>query len=447
MELEKTVAELQGKLGLNSSNSSLPPSKDGFNKSKSNKNTSIRDTSTKKSGGQEGHPGTTLSPVANPDKVIPHHPPGHCDCGLSLAGAQVKVETRQVFDIPPVKPVITEHQVFETVCQCGKVHRGQFPAEVKASVQYGPVAKATAVSLTCQEMLPINRTGQLMGTMFCLPMSDAAVLNAQNEAQWLLSPIVDAIAKALKTAPVLHADETGMNVGGKNKWVHIAATAMLTWMGAHNKRGKEAFDALGILGQATGILIHDGLSSYRLFDEAVHGLCNQHHLRELNFVATQMNQEWAGHMMTLLRTACHEVNASAANVLPVERLAYFRLVYEVLLLDGEAVNPKAEKEAGKRGKAKQGKAYNLLLRLRGYADDVWRFAYDPNVPFTNNIAEQAVRMNKVKQKVSGCFRSMEGLEKFCVIRSYLATLHKQGVNIFAALIQTFAGSAPMPQFL
>ena len=444
IEQNKLIVELRGKLGINSSNSSLPPSKDGFNKPKPNKNTSTRDKSGKNSGGQAGHPGKTLNQVANPDEVVLHQPPSHCDCGLSLVDAQV-VETRQVFDIPPVKPVITEHQVFETVCQCGKVHRGQFPADVKATVQYGPVAKATAVSLTCQEMLPVNRTGKLMGTMFGLPMSDAAVLNAQNETGLLLSPIVDVIANALKTAPVLHADETVINVAGENKWMHIAATALLTWLGAHDKRGKEAFDALGILGEATGILIHDGLPSYRLFDEAVHGLCNQHHLRELKFVATQMNQEWAGHMMTLLRTACHEVNVSATGVLPAERLAYFRLVYEVLLLDGEAVNPKAGKEPGKRGKAKQNKAYNLLLRLRGYGDDVWRFAYDSNVPFTNNIAEQAVRMNKVKQKISGCFRTMDGLQNFCIIRSYLATLHKQGKNIFEALIQAFDGAAPMPQ--
>lgn len=205
---------------------------------------------------------------------------------------------------------------------------------------------------------------------------------------------------------------------------------------------------MGILGHATGVLIHDGLRAYRLFDDAVHGLCNEHHLRELNYVATEMRQEWAVNMMTLLRTACHEVNLSANNTLPITRLAYLRLVYEILLQDGEAVNPKVLKDPkapNKPGQAKQNKAYNLLRRLREYAEDVWRFASNPDVPFTNNIAEQAVRMNKVKQKISGCFRTMKGLQTFCTIRSFIATMHKQGVNIFDALTQTFKGNVPMPK--
>lgn len=449
-ELEKVVTDLKGKLSLNSSNSGKPPSTDGFNKpdKKKDKNTSTREKGKNESGGQQGHEGNTLQQSSTPDEVNKHLPPSHCDCGEALGDFQ-KVETRQVFDIPPISPIIIEHQVFETVCSCGKVHRGEFPVDVKGSVQYGPAAKATVVGLTCHEMMPINRTGKLMGTIFDLPMSDAAVLKAQNEAGLLLTPIVQAIANALKTVPALHADETGMNVGGKNKWMHIAATSLLTWMGAHDKRGKEAFDALGILGHATGVLIHDGLRAYRLFDDAIHGLCNEHHLRELNYVATEMKQEWAVNMMTLLRTACHEVNLSADKTLPAARLAYLRLVYEVILQDGEAVNPKVARDPNapsKRGQVKQSKAYNLLQRLREYAEDVWRFASNPDVPFTNNIAEQAVRMNKVKQKISGCFRTMKGLQTFCTIRSFIATMHKQGVNIFEALTQTFRGSPPMPKF-
>ncbi len=444
-DLEKIIADLKGKLSLNSGNSSKPPSTDGFNKAGKSKNTSIREKGKNKSGGQEGHDGSTLLRSSTPDEIKAHYPASHCDCGEALGDFQ-KVETRQVFDIPTITPIIIEHQAFEAVCSCGKVHRGEFPRDVKGSVHYGPVAKAIVVGLTCHEMMPISRTGQLMGTLFDLPMSDAAVLKAQNEAGLLLTPVVQVIADALKRAPALHADETGMNVAGQNKWMHIAATSLLTWMGAHDKRGKEAFDALGILAHATGVLIHDGLRAYRLFDDAIHALCNEHHLRELNYVATEMKQEWALNMMALLRTACHEVNLSASNTLPADRLAYLRLVYDVLLQAGEADNPKAPKEPNKRGKAKQSKAYNLLQRLREYAEDVWRFASTPEVPFTNNIAEHAVRMNKVKQKISGCFRTMTGLETFCIIRSFIATMHKQGVNIFDALIQTFQGSVPMPRF-
>lgn len=235
-ELEKIVAELKGKLSLNSGNSSKPPSTDGFNKPDKegdkgkDKNTSTREKGKNKAGGQKGHEGNTLYQSNSPDQLNLYLPPNHCDCGATLGDFQ-KIETRQVFDIPPITPIIIEHQVFEAACSCGKVHRGEFPSDVKGSVQYGPAAKAIAVGLTCHEMMPINRTGKLMGTIFDLPMSDAAVLKAQNEAGLLLTPVVQEIANALKIAPALHADETGMNVGGKNKWMHIAATSLLTWMG------------------------------------------------------------------------------------------------------------------------------------------------------------------------------------------------------------------------
>lgn len=444
-ELTAIVAQLKGRLALNSANSSKPPSTNGFNKP-NNKNKSTRSKSGKNNGGQKGHTGSHLKQVEHPEHTEICSPPSHCtDCGSAL-GEMKKVESRQVFDIPKIRPEVTEYQVYETRCTCGKVHRGTFPEGVAGPVQYGPVAKAMAVEFTHHEMQPLARTGKLMGAIFDLPMSDATVLEIQKEAAWRLTPIVDAIAQALKAAPAVHADETGMYVSGKCKWLHVVATEFLTWMGAHDKRGKEAFDALGILAEAAGVLIHDGLRAYRLFDDAIHGLCNQHHLRELLFVTEEMKQEWAERMMTLLRTACHEVNESSSKVLSTERIAHYRLAYELILQDGETANPPAEKPAGKRGKAKQNKAFNLLLRLRTYADDVWRFTSNPNVPFTNNIAEQAVRMPKVKQKISGGFRTMEGLKIFCTIRSYLATMHKQGENVFDALIQTFRGCVTLPRF-
>lgn len=439
-----TIAELKGRLALNSTNSSKPPSSNGFDQP-STKNRSLRGKSGKNKGGQKGHIGNCLKQVEQPTHTEMCLPPSHCDCGLAL-GELKNVEARQVFDIPKIRPEVTEYQVYETRCTCGKVHRGSFPEGVVGHVQYGPVAKAMVVELTHHEMQPLARTGKLMGTIFDLPMSDATVLAIQKEAHWRLSPIVAEIAAALKAAPAIHADETGMYVAGKCQWMHVVATESLTWMGAHEKRGKVAFDDLGILAAATGVLIHDGLRAYRLFSDAVHGLCNQHHLRELLFVAEEMGQDWAKRMMELLRTACHEVNESLDKILCAERIAHFRLAYEVILQAGEAANPPAQKPAGKRGQAKQNKAYNLLLRLRTYIDDVWRFTENPHVPFTNNIAEQAVRMPKVKQKISGGFRTMEGLKIFCTIRSYLATLHKQGANIFDALIQTFRESPPTPRF-
>jgi transposase len=263
---------------------------------------------------------------------------------------------------------------------------------------------------------------------------------------------VDAIAQALITVPVLQADETGMRVNKTLYWMHGAVTKTLTWLGLHAKRGREAFDAFGILLKFKGTIIHDGWKPYRALD-CLHGLCNAHHLRELTYVFEELKQDWAEDMILLLTYANHldNVNGAMPHLPNYTGLAHRRTVqdlrklYEAILDQGDAVNPRAV-SSGKRGVVKQSKPANLLWRLREYGDDVWRFMTDHNVPFTNNIAEQAMRMPKVKQKTSGCFRTQKGAETFCVIRSYLATMHKQGANLFESLIQTFQGSPPQPNF-
>lgn len=439
--LTATVEELQGRLAQNSRNSSKPPSSDGLNKPKPK---SLRQKGEKPTGGQKGHPGHTLERVAQPDRIQTHAPAAsHCEVCHRPLGATAVVETRQVFDLPPLRCEVTEHQVLEAPCTCGQVHRGTFPAGVSAPVQYGPRSKAAVVQLTHHHMLPLARTGELMGDLFGLPMSDATVLAIQADAQGLLAPTVAAIGEAITRAPVAHADESGMRVAGQLHWMHVLATPLLTWLGAHPNRGKTAFDALGWLLLFTGTLIHDGWKPYREL-ACKHGLCNAHHLRELTYVVEQMGQSWAKCLIDLLLAACHEVAAVGAP-LPAERMAQYRTAYDRILTTGEAANPRAP-PSGKRGRTKQSKALNLIDRLRLYADDVWRFMTDPEVPFTNNLGEQAVRMPKVKQKVSGGFRTPGGLDTFCIIRSYLATLHKQGANLFQALTLTFQGSPPQPRF-
>jgi transposase len=439
-DLTAKVAELQGRLAKNSRNSSKPPSADGLNKPKPK---SLRTRGEKPTGGQKGHTGHTLKRVALPDRIETHAPASHCDACHRPLGTAVVVETRQVFDLPPLRCEVTEHQVLEAPCTCGKVHRGVFPAAVSAPVQYGPHSKAAAVQLTHHHMLPLTRTGELMGDLFDLPMSDATVLAIQAEARVLLAPTVAAMGEALTAAPVAHADETGMRVAGTLHWMHVLVTPLLTWLGAHPKRGKLAFDAFGLLIAFAGTLIHDGWKPYREL-ACQHGLCNAHHLRELTYVFEQMGQAWAKCLFDLLRAACHEVAAVGAP-LPAERIAYYRANFDRILTTGEAANPRAP-PSGKRGRTKQSKALNLIDRLRLYADDVWRFMTDPLVPFTNNLGEQAIRMPKVKQKVSGGFRTAGGLDTFCTIRSYLATMHKQGANLFHALTLTFQGSPPQPRF-
>ena len=438
--LTSKVAELEGRLAQNSRNSSKPPSSDGLGKPKPK---SQRKSGQNPTGGQQGHTGHTLKKVGNPDHIETHRPPSHCDvCRLPLSGATV-VETRQVFDIPPLRHEVTEHRVLAARCACGRIHRGVFPAEVAAPVQYGPRIKAAVIHLTHHHMMPVARTGALAGDLFGLPMSDATVLAAGKEARALLEPAVSAIGEALKAAPIVHADETGMRVAGKLHWLHVLATTGLTWIGGHANRGKKAFDALGILASFIGTLIHDGWKPYRDLD-CTHGLCNAHHLRELTYVFEEIGQEWASRMSCLLVAACREVKV-AGQPLAKDRVAHYRSAYAGILAAGEAANPRAP-PSGKRGRTRQSKALNLIDRLRVHADDVWRFMTDQDVPFTNNIAEQAVRMPKVKQKISGGFRTASGLDTFCTIRSYLATLHKQDSNLFHALTLAFQGKPPQPRF-
>ncbi|MCC7277665.1 MAG: IS66 family transposase [Chromatiaceae bacterium] len=439
-DLTARVTELQGRLAKNSRNSSKPPSSDGLNKPKPK---SLRPVGEKSTGGQAGHAGHTLKRVASPDRIETHAPASHCDVCQRPLSTAVVVETRQVFDLPPLRCEVTEHQVLQTQCTCGKVHLGRFPAAVTAPVQYGPRSKAAVVQLTHHHMLPLARTGELMGDLFGLPMSDATVLAIQAEAQVRLAPTVAAMGEALTAAPVAHADETGMRVAGKIHWLHVLVTPLLTWLGEHPKRGRQAFDAFGLLMVFAGTLIHDGWKPYREL-ACQHGLCNAHHLRELTYVFEQLGQAWAKCLIDLLVAACHEVAATGAP-LPAGRIAHYREAYDRILTTGEAANPRAP-PSGKRGRTKQSKALNLIDRLRLYADDVWRFMTDAGVPFTNNLGEQAIRMPKVKQKVSGGFRTAGGLETFCTIRSYLATLHKQGMNLFTALTLTFQGAPPQPRF-
>ena len=301
-------------------------------------------------------------------------------------------------------------------------------------------------------MVPLQRIAALMGELFALPVSQASVLKASAQAQTRLEPTVQAMGKAFLSLPIVHADETGIRVNKTLQWMHVLSTQGLTWMACHAKRGKEAFREHGILPHFTGTLIHDGCKPYRALD-CSHGLCNVHHLRELTYVGEQLKQDWAADMVELLTHASHIHNQYGAEATPlrytqpayVQEVQDLRSLYGAILDQGDDANP-LRPPSGKRAGTKQSLAANLLRRLRLYADDVWRFMTDPGVPFTNNLAEQAVRMPKVKQKVSGCFRTSSGAQTFCVIRSYLATMHKQAANLFDCLNQTFQGNTPQPRF-
>lgn len=447
--MQERIKQLEGRLALNSKNSSKPPSSDALNKPAPK---SLRVSGQRPTGGQKGHPGSTLRQASEPARIVVHGVPDQCQsCHSKLPFAYVG-ESRQVFDLPALQFEVTEHHAMQAICTCGQVHTGAFPAGVNAGVQYGPRAQAAMVHLNQNHAISIQRTAQLMHDLFGLPVSQAIVVKATQAGAERLQPTVQAIGQAAVASPVLHADETGLRVKKKLHWLHVLGTDTLTWMGCHPKRGTEAFQALALLQQFQGVLVHDGWMPYKALP-CQHALCNAHHLRELTYLLEQQGQAWAGDMIELLTHANHtdNLNCGDGQSPSYEARQYqtqvrdLRHLYDAILDIAQAQNPTAP-STGKRGRTRQSKATNLIARLRDYSDDVWRFMTQAHVPFTNNLAEQAVRMPKVKQKVSGCFRTMQGAHSYCVIRSYCATLHKQGVNIFEALVQTFKGTTPQPSF-
>jgi transposase len=442
--LKARVEELEGRLRKDSHNSSKPPSSDGLSK----KSKSLRQASGRKPGGQFGHGGSTLKRVKHPDVIVEHPLAPQCShCGADL-GAQVEgliMISCQVFDL--VRPVlqVTEHRGYEVQCTCGQHHRSCFPPEISAPVQYGSVVKSTLVYLTQQQLLPMERTVQLFEDLYGIKLSAGTVQASIGQAARLLTPAHERIAQAVIAAPVVHFDETGQRASARLRWLHTASTPQLTWYGTHDKRGRVAMDAWGILPAFKGVAVHDGWASYREY-ACTHALCNAHHLRELIYLEEITQQPWARKMIDFLRDAKKEAAAAkrAHRTVSRKRLAHRRRRYGTILTEGERANPPSTQRPRRRGRIKQSPAVNLLIRLRQHAQDVLRFLTDPRVPFDNNQAERDIRMPKLKQKTSGCFRTVAGADSFAIIRSYLATLRKQDRNVFDALTCIFQNKIPDP---
>jgi transposase len=402
----------------------------------------LDDQAKRKPGGQPGHKGHALQPVANPDEVLPHAIPATCDCGLPLV--PLLQESRQVFDLPRPAMRVVEHQIFSASCSCGKIHRSLFPQGVTAPTQYGPNIQALGVYLTHHHMLPFARCADILSDLSGSPVSAATICAMSKGAATALTPQVELIKEQVQASSVVCADETGMRLGGGLSWLHVAVTETLTWMGIHANRGHAAMEEFGILRAFKGTLVHDGFAAYRAYDNCKHGLCNAHHLRELTYVDEQFAQPWAKDMIDFLLLANKEVKAAAGQELSAQRQEELRKHYDAIVSAGHQANP-PKPASGKRGRTAQPFPVNLLRRLSEYADDVLRFTQDPAVPFTNNLGERTMRMLKVKQKVSGCFRTMPGARNFCITRSYLATLAKQGRDLLGALVLTMQGRPPDPR--
>ncbi len=450
--MQERIKQLQGRLALNSKNSSKPPSSDGLAKPAPK---SLRPPGTKPNGGQKGHSGNTLRQSVHVDETVLHRADTRCAVCQQEMTEHAVVETRQVFELPALGMQVVAHQQVCSSCTCGAVHVGTWPAGLNAAAQYGASVKAMAVHLNQYHLVPLARTAALMQDFYGAHLSQASIQSFAQEAAAALHPTVAAIGQAVQGSGVVHADETGIRIKGALHWLHCAVTRTLTWLAPHAKRGTSAFEALGLLQGIKGVLVHDGLISYKGLDWT-HSLCNAHHIRELVYVHEQEREKiwdtWAQEMIDLLLQALGEVDAQAGPLHP-QRQAWFQARWGKLLERGEAFNPPTQRTGtsqdvglGTRGRLKQSKAVNLLKRLRDYRQDVWRFMSEDGVPFTNNLAEQALRMAKVKQKISGCFRTVHGADTFFTIRSYLATMHKQKANLFDCLISVFNRQTIQPSF-
>lgn len=442
--LNQQVAELQQRLDRSSRNSNQPPSSDGFKKP----SRSLRQRSGKQPGGQAGHPGHTLRFTAQPDAVVCHRP-AHCAaCGADLAGIAAQArQRRQVVDLPPLQLVTTEHQV-ETLCcpACQHFSSAAFPAEAAERVQYGPQLKALALYLRTYQLLPSARTSELLDALFGGGPSEGTLENMVHAARAQLAPLVERIRQALSGAGLIHVDETGCYVTDTRWWLHVASTPKLTLYFVHRSRGHKGSTAAGVLPAFGGVAVHDSYAPYWEYP-CQHALCNAHILREL--IALQEREHaWAGEVASLLREMLAVTQAAVAAewpAWPAEQVAGFVARYDKLVAQGLADNPVQPRPPQQpQGNVKQSKATNLLLRLRDHAGEVLRFVRDLRVPFDNNQAERDIRMMKVQQKISGRFRTASGAAAFCVIRSYISTLRKQGQPVLAALVQAFRGSPMLP---
>ena len=441
--LQSQVADLAARVASNSRNSSKPPSSDGLAKPAPK---SLRGKSGRKPGRPKGQPGATMQLSDHPDKTVRHRPARCGCCGKSLKRAAVTaVERRQVTDIPPVKAVTTEHQLLTLLCGCGCETKAQAPDGVTAPVQYGPRLMGTGIYLWHGQFLSRDRACRALSEMFGCAPSPGALAAAAKKTAGLLAPALAAIRKYLVSAEVVHFDETGFRTAGRLAWVHSASWGKFVLVTVHAKRGKDGMTAAGVLPFFAGIAVHDAWKPYDTFGNvAGHALCGAHVLRELVAVTetgTDLDRAWAqqaADALLALDKAAEAARAAGKNAIDPKVLAEHEDWYRKAAATGIALN------AGRHGKLQE-KRHALATRMQAREDDYLRFARDLRVPFTNNAAEQAIRMSKLRIKISGCMRSMAGAEEFCAIRSCLATAARHGIGALEALTAAFRGRPWIPE--
>ena len=439
-QLESRLEKLEAQLAKNSTNSSKPPSSDGLKKPKPK---SRREKGKRKSGGQVGHPGETLSMVDVADEIVVHSVIVCDHCHQNLESVEVAyVLKRQVFDIPPMQLQVSEHQAEVKVCPaCRKRSGGQFPEGVNAPTQYGVNLLAQAAYLNAYHLMPLARVREWFEDCVGHAVSEGVIERAVAQLSDKIAPALDVIYDGLTCAQTVHFDETGFRIKGQTAWLHTACTDWLSYYTVHAKRGDEAMLDAGVLPNCHAWAVHDGLKAYFGFETVRHALCNVHHLRELQFALEQYNATWAQDMQILLLKM---KSKREADDLSPQCIADLESDYERLLYKGFQDFPIQARPPNTLRLVAQHPVTNLLIRLRDYRDAVLAFLHHPEVPFDNNLAERDLRMMKVKQKISGCFRTWLGAEVFAAVRTYFATARKQGISMLTAASLAFAGSPFFP---
>ena len=431
--LETENAELRRRLAKDSHNSHKPPSSDGYRK-KTRRTSAMPKGPKRKRGGQAGHKGRTLRQVNQPDKVQVHLPERCAICGRTIQEHEPfrVVGKRQVFDLPEPKLEVTEHQLGEITC-CGVPQRGAYPETVKASVQYGPGVRALVTQLAVARRMPLGQISQLFADLYGYELNERTVENALETGYQLAEPVEKEIKAALEKSKIGHFDETGIRVNGRLAWLHVVSNAQYTYLFAHEKRGREAMKSeASVLTNFHGWAIHDRWGSYFTFEEANHGLCNAHILRDLQGVIEE-GREWAVAMREFLLELYQ-----GGEVLEGEAAEEARQRYRAILSQAEAEEPPPKKREGQRGRVKNSPGRNLMLSLQKYEDSVLAFAFVAEVPFTNNQAERDLRPAKVKQKVSGSFRTEHGAARYARLQGLISTCRKQERLVFHTLRALFA---------
>jgi len=431
------IQKLHDQLSKDSNNSSKPPSSDGYKKKP--RNTSLRKSGERQNGGQKGHQGTTLMQVENPDIIQEHIVTECCNCHASLQSVKsFKHEKRQLFEIPAIKIEVTEHQSEIKICPyCGTRNKGSQP------VQYGSRLKSHGSYFNNYQFIPLQRTCEIFKDLYECPISEAVILKANTDLSKHLQTSIESIKEHLIESDVIHADETGFRVNNKLHWLHSISTSLFTYYGIHKKRGKEAMDDIGILPGFKRAVVHDHWKPYFKYNHLQHALCNAHHLRELKFITEQYDQSWAKDMFNLLLEIKAEIEIAIKNNhaenLSLKQIAGFEERYDKIIEKGFFANPppKKKKTGHKRGRVKQTPPKNLLDRLINYKNETLVFMYDFNIPFDNNQGERDIRMVKLKQKVSGTMRTIEGAEVFCNIRGYISTVRKNSLSVIDAIQDAF----------